>query len=282
MANPETLTLAFVSAHPAEAARILERLSASDTAALFERLPARVGSPALMAMLPSAAARIVNALESRSALALLVACGTQAAVTILRQISEPRRGQLIEGLPTTVAMASRMLLHYGDDSVGAWIDPDIIVFPPETTVDEAIARVASGDEPDVELVFSVDRGQRLIGAISVYALLRLSGTTRLADVAQKPRMVLNASATISGVARRRGWQQAAVIPVTDRNAQLIGVLRRGAIERAMARGHRPAAPADGEPVPAIVARGYWGAFSVLADAFVSLLPDPKNIESGEK
>ena len=106
MANPESLTLAFVGAHPAEAARILERIHAVDAAALFERVPARAGAPVLTAMLPSAAARVLAALEAGTAQSLLVNSGTQAAVTILRQISEPLRSQLVEGLPTTAAIAS--------------------------------------------------------------------------------------------------------------------------------------------------------------------------------
>ena len=282
MPNPESLTLAFVGAHPAEAARILERIHAVDAAALFERVPARAGAPVLTAMLPSAAARVLAALEAGTAQSLLVNSGTQAAVTILRQISEPLRSQLVEGLPTTAAIASRLLLHYPDDSVGAWIDPDIVVFAPETTVTEAIERIASGNEPQVELVFSVDHDQHLVGVISLHALLRVSGTMKLASIVQKPPVILTASATVSGIARRRGWQQSSVLPVIDRNERLIGVLRRGALVRALARGQRPLSPDDGELLVAMFARGYWNAVSALADAVVSLLPEDKAIVPDKK
>ena len=281
MANPESLTLAFVTAHPAEAARILERLNAPDAAALFERVPARAGAPVLTAMLPSAAARVITALDTRAALSLLATTGTQATVTILRQISEPQRSELVAGLPTATAMASRLLLHYPDDSVGAWVDPDIVVLPPETTVAEALDRVASGNESQVELVFSVDRDQRLMGAISVHELLRISGTAKLASVARKPQTVLTASATVSGIARRRGWQQSPVVPVIDRNEQLIGVLRRSALDRALARGLRLEEPDNRQPLAAMFAQGYWSAFSILADATISVLPQAKPIVTDE-
>lgn len=282
MANPESLTLAFVTGHPAEAARILERLDASDAAALFARVPARAGAPALTAMLPSTAARVISALDNKTALSLLATTGTQATVTILRQISEPRRSELVAGLPTTTAMASRLLLHYADDSIGAWIDPDIVVLPPETPIAEAIARVTAGEETQVELVFSVDRDQRLMGVVSLHELLRAPGTAKLASIARKPPAVLTASATISGIARRRGWQQSPVIPVIDRDARLIGVLRRGALDRALARGRRAVDTDDGESLAAIVAQGYLSAFSVLTDAAISVLPQAKPIVSDEK
>jgi magnesium transporter len=281
MADAESLTLAFVTAHPAEAARILERLNPVDAAALFEHLPARAGAPVLTAMLPSAASHVITSLAMPTALSLLSGTGTQTTVAILRQIPDATRNQLVDGLPTTVAMASRLLLYYPDDSVGAWIDPDIVIFPLETTVDEAIARVAGGKEPQVEQVFTVDREQRLTGVVNVHELLRASATTMLSIIARKPQTVLSASATISGIARRRGWQQAPTIPVTDRSGQLIGVLRRSALDRAMARGNRSAQPEPDQPLGAMLATRYWNAFAVLADAAVSALPRAKPIVSDD-
>lgn len=279
MANAETLTLAFVTTHPAEAARILERLNAPDAAALFERVPARAGAPVLNAMLPTVAARILAILEAGTAQSLLAAIGTQAAVSILRQIAEPQRNQLVAGLPTAAAMASRLLLHYPNDSVGAWIDPDIIVFPPGTTVSEALTRIASGNEPQVELVFSVDHDQRLAGVTSLHDLLRVPGERKLASVMRKPPVVLMGGATVAGVARRRGWQQSSVLPVTDRNGKPIGVLRRGALDRALARANQQVSTDESELLVSMFANGYWNAFSALAHAVVSLLPQAKSIAS---
>jgi len=104
MAEPEALTLTYISAHPAEAARVLERIPGADAAALFATVPARAAAPVLTAMLPSAAARILGSLDDAPALALLAASGVQAAVTMLRYIPEPRRSRLLGGLPTATAV----------------------------------------------------------------------------------------------------------------------------------------------------------------------------------
>lgn len=279
MANAETLTLAFVTAHPGEAARILERLNAADAAALFERVPARAGAPVLNAMLPTVAARILTELQAGTAQSLLAVIGTQAAVSILRQIAEPQRNELVATLPTAAAMASRLLLHYPNDSVGAWIDPDILVFPPGATVREALERISAGNEPVVELVFLVDHEQRLTGVASLHNLLRVPGERKLAGIAVKPPVVLTGNATVAGVARRRGWQQSSVLPVTDRNEKPIGVLRRAALDRALARANRQLPADDSEMLVSMFARGYWNAFSALAHAVVSLLPGAKSIAS---
>jgi Mg/Co/Ni transporter MgtE len=133
MAEPQILTLAFVTSHPAEAARVLERISGPDAAALFESIPARNGAPVLTAMLPSAAARVLSCLEDGPALALLTAAGMQGAVSVLRYVPELQRARLIAGLPTATAVASRTLLGYAEDTVGAWTDPEVIEMSPDTS-----------------------------------------------------------------------------------------------------------------------------------------------------
>jgi magnesium transporter len=281
MASNESLSLAFVSAHPAEAARILERLDPADTAALFKRLPARVSAPALSMMLPSFAARVIAGLDADSALSLLVNCGTQAAVRVLRQLAEPQRNQLVSGLPTTMAVSTRMLLRQPGDSVGAWIDPEIVLFAPEATVDDAIARIAAEPELQVELLFSVDRDQRLVGTVSPAELLRVTGATKLVSIARKPPVVLTASTTLTSLMRRRGWQQAAALPVVDAGERLIGVFHRGTLERVAASAQRSLPNNEQEIMVTVFARGYWNTFTALAEAAVSMLPRARSI-SAEK
>lgn len=275
MANPESLTLAYVTSHPSEAARVLERMASPDAAALFGRLPARACAPVLTAMLPSAAARVISILDTQAALSMLSAAGTQAAVTVLRQVPEPQRSQLIDGLPTAAAIASRLLLGYPDDSVGAWADPDVVVLSPETSVAEALTRVKSGDESRVEQVFVVDREQRLVGMLDLHELLRAPEATAMASLMHKPTAVLNAAATVSGAANQRGWQQASALPVIDSYGRVIGILRRASLARALAR-NRLQVPVDDEaPLLALFARGYWTAVSGLAEAAITLLPPQK-------
>ena len=175
-ASSETLTLAFLSAHPVRAARVLERLPGPEAAALFTRVPARAGGPVLAAMLPPTAARLVNNLDDAVALGLLTAIGAQSAVGVLRHLAEPRRSRLIEGLPTTTAVASRLLLGYLEDSVGGWVDPDVIAVARESSAGEALARVRRGGEAEVEQVYVVDSDQRLLGVVELPALVRTSET----------------------------------------------------------------------------------------------------------
>jgi len=277
VAEPVALTLTYIAAHPAEAARVLERIPGADAAALFATVPARAGSPVLMAMLPSAAARVLGSLDDEPALALLVAAGVQAAVTVLRYVPEPRRSRLLQGLPTATAVASRILLGYPDDSVGAWADPDIIMLVPETRVSDVLARVRGGDEKKVDQVYAVDNEQRLLGVADLHELLRVPELTALAAVMRKPLAVLTAMTPLSGAATQRGWQQSSALPVVERDGRLIGVMYRATLARALARSRATTQPANDVTITGVLTRGYWDAASGLAEAGLWLLPPAKPV-----
>lgn len=277
MADIESLTLAFLTAHPSEAARVLERLPGGQAADFFARVPARVGAPALVAMLPTAAARVLGALEDAPALALLTSVGVQAAVGVLRYVAEPRRAHLIEGLPTATAVASRLLLGYPEDSVGAWVDPDVIAMAPETPSRDALERVRNGEEANIDRLYTIDGERRLIGIVELAALMRAPETVSLEVLMHKPTAVLTAMTPLTGAASQRGWERASALPVVERGGRLIGILPRATLARALAR-NRATSQADAEvSLAGIIGRGYWDTVSGLTEAAIALLPAAKPV-----
>ena len=277
MADPERLTLTYLDAHPGDAARVLERMSAQDCAALLARVPARVAAPVLAAMLPTAAARQLAALEDAPAMALLAALGPQPAVTILRYVAEPRRLRLLEGLPTATALTSRLLLDYQEDAVGAWTDPEVTALLPETRVDEALERVRNGDALHVERVYVVNAEQKLLGMLDLATLLRAPASSRIADLSLRTSTVIAANTPLAGAARHRGWGGSATMVVVDRSGHLIGVLRREALMRALARNPSTQAVVGEATVVGSLARGYWSAVSGLFAACLAVLPGARPV-----
>ncbi|HEY5635780.1 MAG TPA: hypothetical protein VIS77_02680 [Burkholderiales bacterium] len=272
MADPQRLTLAFMEAHPRDAARVLERIPAAQAAELFEHLPARVAAPAFAVMLPTAAARNLDALDDEAATALLAALGTQAAVIVLRHVGEPRRTQLVERLPTHTAIASRLLLGYPDDSAGAWCDPEVVLLGADVNAADAIARVRAAPGARIEDVYVAGSNERLLGTVSLAVLLRAPAATLLGELATRPVAVLPAATPLSGAIAHRAWQQVAELPVIERGEQLVGVLRRATLTRVLARQRAAAEEAPDANVLGVVAGGYWHMVSGLIGACVAALP----------
>ena len=267
-----TLSLAFMRGHPAQAAQVLESLPLDEAAALFDRAPARLGAAVLAAMLPHRAAGVIAALADARALELLAAMGTQPTVAVLRHLPEPRRRLLIAGLPTTAALASTLLLGYGEDTLGAWADPDVVMLAADTRAAAALEhmRLAPAAHP---LLFVTDGERRLAGSIGLAALLHAPEGAKLATLMQRPADVLAAHAPLSATPGHSGWERSSVLPVVEPGERLVGVMTRDALARALRRAAPPPDAAESEAtLPVLFARGYWQALSGLLESALALLP----------
>lgn len=276
MADAETLSLAFMRAHPAEAGRVLESLAPAQAAALLARVPARLAAPVLASMRPHAAARALAGLEDEPVLGLLGELGTQPVVAVLRHVAEPGRSRLIAGLPTAAALASKLLLGYVEDSVGAWTDPDVLALPGAARAADALERVRHV-AATVQRVFVTSSDGRLEGWVPLPALLRAAEGATLASIMQRPEAVISAQTPLAGAVRHPGWEQASLLPVLESGERLVGVLTRDALTRAVGRSARPARAAPGETLAGMLALGYWDALSGSAEAMVTLLPQVRQV-----
>lgn len=271
MADAQSLTLAFLRAHPPQAARVLETLPAADAAALFTRVPARLGAIVLKDMLPAAAARSIAELDDDRAMELLGALGVQPAVVLLRHIAEPRRTRLISGLPAITALASRALLGYAEDSVGAWIDPDVIALGEAVSAHDALERVRS-THAFAETIFVVEGDRKLVGEVALAGLLRAASDTPLGAMATKIGAVIAAHAPLAGALQHPGWKTRGSLPVVQQGSKLVGVLTQATLVRAVQHRSASAADASPESLSGILAHGYWEAFSGLLQSTITLLP----------
>lgn len=278
MPEVTSLTLAFVSGHPGEAARVLEGLPAPEVSALLAGLPSRVAAPVMTAMLPTTSARVLGVLDDPSALELLAASGVQSAVSILRYVAEPRRSDLIAALPTATATASRLLLGYSDDSVGAWADPDALALPADVTAGEAIARIRNDRHMDANLVHVVTADQQLLGQVSLTNLLRAQESSVLTVLMTPARDVLPGAMPVSGAETHSGWKRSSVLPVVERGDRLIGVLHAGRLAEALLFLRGRSRGAGDEQLVEMVGRHYWDTVSGLLQLFLGLLPSPARRE----
>lgn len=267
MAEADVLSIAFMRGHPPEAARVLEALEPAQAAELLALVPARLAAPVFAAMLPNAAARSLAGLDDDKALALLGAIGTQPLVAALRHVPDARRSTLLAGLPTAAALASKMMLGYMQDSVGAWTDVDVLALPSSTQATDALERVRLV-ETSLQRVLATGPERRFEGWVLLSALLRAPPGATLASIMTRPQAVLSAQMPLAGALAHPGWERASTLPVVESGGRLVGVITRDALTRAL----RPQRARPAETLGGLLARGYWDALSGVAEAMATLLP----------
>lgn len=272
MAEPAALALAYVAGHPGDAARVLEALPAEEAAAFFARVPARAGAPVLTAMLPPHAARVLAVMDPERARGLLAAGGVQGTVAILRHVPEPRRTALVEGLSTANAAASRLLLGFPEDTVGAWSDPEVIAVSSSTPANEVLERVQTNRAAQAEAVFVVGGDGRLLGSLPLPALLRGAPATTAATLMQPLAASLPAAMTLGAALAHPAWRRVSALPVVERGHRLIGVLRAAKLDEALALREEARRAEGGMTLAAVAATGYWDAVAGLAQAGIAVMP----------
>lgn len=278
MDSTAELTFAFLEAHPADAARVIERLAPGSAAALLLSAPPRLAAPVLRQMLPLAGARCLERLEDAETTGLLRGVGAQAGVALLRYLGAERRARLLAQLPTALTIAYELLLGYPEDSVGAWMDPRPLAFPSDMTVGEALERVRRADESFVADPYVIDRNQRLLGYVELGDLLRANGATSLARLVRQGPHRLPAQALLAGLPEHPAWHEAAALAVVERGDRLVGSLTHAALLRALSLEQRAPKPRGVDDTLAAMAGAYWYGVSALIQALIALLP----AESGER
>lgn len=283
MAEAEHLTLAFLDAHPHEAARVVDALAPEQAAALFATISPHLGGPVLAAMMPPAAARVLARLEERTTLALLSASGAQAAVGILRHTPEPQRSHLLACLPPLTGVATQLLLGFPEDAIGAWTDPEVVALPPDIEVRAAMRAVQTSDVPEIDAVYVVDSAQRLRGVLALPALLRAPDSTPIGQLALPPAATLAPMMPIAAAASLGHWQRAAALPVVDHEQRLLGVLRRSGLALAtQTRARSDSGRAGAASVAGVLAGSYWAVVAGLTGAALSLLPAVPRVHSEDR
>ncbi len=263
----DTLTVAFLDAHPREAARELEAMPVAETAALLDALPARVIAPVFAEMQPRAGAEAIGALDAERAALVLGALRTSAVAATLRHVPQPRRAALLERLPSAQALACRALLRYPDDSVGARAQTEIAVFDAATTAAQALDALRRESSPS-EGVFVVDAGV-LRGWVSAGHLLKAPATVALAGLL-RPIVTLPALMPVSTALEESALEREPIAAVVEHGGRLLGTVTLADLRDAVsALAARPGAGST--TAVGLAAAGYWQAVAALIQSLLGVL-----------
>ncbi len=272
MTSGEELSFAFLESHPADAARVMERIAPDAAAALLRSAPLRLVVPVLRQMLPIAGARCLEPLDDADAAGLLRGVGAQSGVALLRYLGAARRESLLRQLPTAAAIAYELLLGYPEGTVGAWMDPRTLALPADTTVAESLDRIRRADESLVGNVFVIDRQQRLLGHVEIADLLRSDPAAPLARLSRPSAHRLPAQALLEGLSVHPGWHEAAILPVVERGDRLVGAVTHATLLRTLSLARQAPEQHRAQDTLVGVAGAYWYGVSSLIQAMVGLLP----------
>ena len=219
-----SLSQEFIKNYPAEAARVLEKVSAEDVAALFIDLPPETVAIVMASMLPKVAATCLETMTPVFAAKLITALPESSAARINHLLGPKMQEEISSHLPDKIKNRLRRYFEYPLTSVGALMDSDINMMPDNVTVAEAIRRIERfGRSASCEL-YVIDDAHRLVGMIVIGRLLTSSHHAKLKDVMNRKTQPLFAHSAIESLLSHPGWLKQRRLPVIERDKTLVGVL----------------------------------------------------------
>ena len=244
MRVPLLLSHEFVRGHPADAARILERLPVAEASALLEELPAPAAAAGLRGMVATSGADCLAKMDTRRAAAILGELPADVGSGLLLRLDPEAREAFLAETPAKSAAALRRRLRFRAGTAGALADTRVISFADATTAGEALAQLRRSPPPLYGYLYVVDREERLLGALSLHQLMTAPTRKPLASLMDPRVPRLSAGADWASILAADGWRQAHALPVIDDAGHLLGVVGHETLRR-LDRDRGPGAQADG-------------------------------------
>lgn len=254
----------YVALEVRDAARTLEAVPPSSTAALLLGLAAR-SRAALVGCLPAGyVARCLESLGADQGASLLVGARHDVAAAALRWLNDDARHALIDKLPASVRAPLERVLHYPASVAGAFMDPHILTVDEDRTAGEAMERLRSEPEHVLYYVYIVDDDQKLVGVLNLRELLLARPEERVGDVASRHVDAIPALASWESVLAHPAWGRVHALPVVE-DGRFVGALRYESIrdleQRAIEQAARDPAPRTGAALAELYGLGLRGLFA---------------------
>lgn len=221
----ESLLEVFIELHPDDAARAFETLGTSDALRLFKSLPPRVAVRLIQRLSPVVVAPFLQELEVERIRDLLGEMAPREASSLVHQLDEARRDEVLGGLDPAVAKPLRELAKYPVGTAGEFMEPRVASLAIDMSVQQVIAKIRKTPREALHYLYVTQRDGKLIGVLNMRDLLLASPRDPVETLVN--RNVISIPDTMSrdevvNLMRDRGFL---ALPVIDYDGRLVGVIK---------------------------------------------------------
>ncbi len=213
--------------HPADAADALETLPYDEFEEAIELLGSELPSEILIELRDAYREGAVDMLPDGVVAQALDELDSDDATTILEDLEDDRRERILDDLAPVDRAELERSLAYDEETAGRLMQTEFVAVPEFWSVGETIdhARGRGEDLPETFYeIYVIDPAHRLLGTVSLAALLRQPRDVLLDDIMEDPMTTLTPDLDQEDVAYRFQKYSLASAPVTDSANRLVGMI----------------------------------------------------------
>lgn len=262
MSLERRLVSTYLEQHPLEAARALEALPVRELAEVLTGAGDEAAA-ALRFMAPGPLAAVLSQLGSGAAGRLLSMMPLDGRMSVLPLIKPDTREAMLRTLDEKESDLLSRLLSYPTQSAASLAELDTFRVTSDTGAAGALERSRQAEVPVRYYIYVIDRGNRLVGVVSLKQLMRAAPDTAVSEFMHRHPAHLAATDTPAGVAASHHWRHFPMLPVVDADGRLVGVILYETIQRLREEGAFDPGWRDTRETLIALSEVYWLALSTI-------------------
>jgi Mg/Co/Ni transporter MgtE len=184
LTNDQVLIGCFLTDHPHEALEAIESMGWEELILFLENLPDDQTALVLSRLAGFKAARVIEQVSVEKASRCLLKMQFFEIAHIIRIVKEPFRSKIYQLLPIETAKNLKKSLSFSSSQVGAHMDPDVLTFFKDQTVDIVLKELKSSTNRTNLCIYVLDRNKKLVGFLMVSDLISGDPDKSLASIMQ--------------------------------------------------------------------------------------------------
>ena len=223
--NDSKIKNIFEDVHFADIAEVLDEVSFDEAIYIIKLLDSEKTSEILTELDEDTREKILENFSAKEIANEVEEMDSDDAADIIGELSEARQKRVINELEDTeLAEDIKELLSYGDDTAGSLMAKELVKVYETWTVAGCMRRIRgqAQEVTRVHSIYVVDKGDRLVGRLSLKDLIVAKSDQKIADISKAKVDAVNVNEDDETVARIMVKYDLEAIPVVDDNNVLLG------------------------------------------------------------
>ena len=234
----------------AQASDLLDSVDSAERTVVLARLPSltrqtlienvdTLHAASFVHDLPEAhAVNAVSALDPAKAAVILDELPKSEQADLVGELSEREQESIYSEMKTEAADKVRQLAHYDDEEAGGMMIVQFVSVAGTDTLEQVISKLQLNSDKyngfSVQYIYVVDQSEKLLGVLPLRKLVLSDRKTTAAEAMVSGMQTFHVKDKLVDLHEFFKSHRFIGVPVIDDDSRLVGVLRRGDVEEAMA------------------------------------------------
>jgi magnesium transporter len=221
-----------------ETARVLSRLSPEDQSQLLQTLPPDEAAEVIEQLSEVQAADLLEDLPAETAAQILEELPSDQQADIVGDLDKHQAEQILTEMEPEAATELRSLVQYPDDVAGGLMITEFLAYPRDFTVAQVIDDLRANAEEyrdyQVQYAYVTGAAEELVGVLRLRDLLLAKATQPIERLMIEKPVTVSDTTSLDDLRDFFDRHHYLGVPVVDAGSKFLGVLRRTAVEEALA------------------------------------------------